>query len=642
VRIGVAADAASSLAGADLGARIVVAGVTIPPDAGDRAVIVLRARGDVTLTAPPEGVWGVLADMRESLTASAAGLPGPGAALVPGLAVGDTSAVDAALDEAMTTSSLSHLTAVSGANCAIVVGLAFWLAAACGATRAFRVAIALGALVGFVLLVTPEPSVVRAGAMAAIAMLAVALGRTGAGLAVLASAVTVLLVVDPWLSLSLGFALSTAATASLLVLARPLAAGLERWMPRALALALAVPLAAQLACAPLLILIDPRVPLLGVVANLLAAPAAPPATVTGFFACLAAGVPVLQDGLVAVAWVPASWIAGVAGAVAAIPAQQLPWMEGAPGAAALAIVCACVTVVIALRPGRGGRPRRVLRFAALCTVAVLVGIGGARTALSYAPGAATVPSAWSIAMCDVGQGDAVLIRSAGAVALVDTGPDPAPLAACLERFAVSRLDLVVLTHFDQDHVGGVAAVSGRARTVLHGPVDDAAGERVLRLLRAGGADTVDVDAGRTGRLGAAQWRVLWPAASVTEAGNDASVVLEVEGGGVPHVLLLGDLSEEPQQRIAAALPDGGVEVVKVAHHGSADQAPAIYDRADASLGLIPVGADNDYGHPRESLLDVLRAEGTAVARSDLDGTVAVWRDERGLRLWRERGVGGAG
>ena len=125
----------------------------------------------------------------------------------------------------MKESSLSHLTAVSGANCAIVVGLAFGAVAAAGGSRAARVAGGVVALIGFVLLVTPEPSVVRAAAMALIAMLGVLLGRTGAGIAVLCLAVTVLLVADPWLAGSLGFALSAVATGSLLLWARPLAPG---------------------------------------------------------------------------------------------------------------------------------------------------------------------------------------------------------------------------------------------------------------------------------------------------------------------------------------------------------------------------------------------------------------------------------
>ncbi|RYF48078.1 MAG: competence protein ComEC, partial [Comamonadaceae bacterium] len=108
---------------------------------------------------------------------------------------------------------------MTGANCALIVAIAFGIAALLRARRGVRVAAAALALVGFVVLVSPEPSVVRAGAMAAVAMAAVLLGRAAAGVAALGLAVTLLLVADPWLSMSLGFALSAAATLSLLLAA---------------------------------------------------------------------------------------------------------------------------------------------------------------------------------------------------------------------------------------------------------------------------------------------------------------------------------------------------------------------------------------------------------------------------------------
>src|SRR5690349_13550998 len=173
----------------------------------------------------------------------------------------------------MKASSLSHLTAVSGANCAIITAAAFALAAACGLRRGLRVGLAVLALAAFVVLVTPQPSVVRAGAMAVVVLIAIASGRPGGGVAALSLAVVGLLVVDPWLARDYGFALSAAATAGLLLLAAPLAARLGRVMPRPVAMVLAVPIAAQLACQPILVLLDPAIAVYGVPANLLAAPA---------------------------------------------------------------------------------------------------------------------------------------------------------------------------------------------------------------------------------------------------------------------------------------------------------------------------------------------------------------------------------
>ncbi|MFF8187806.1 ComEC/Rec2 family competence protein [Microbacterium sp. NPDC016588] len=628
-RIGVDAEGRERLSAAGQGSEVVVSGRAMPADPAERAVLVLRA-GDVERAPPPEGVWASFEDLRDGLVASTRGLPQPGAGLVPGLAVGDTSSLDPVTETAMKASSLSHLTAVSGANCALVVGAAFALLAACGARRWVRVTGALLVLAGFVVLVTPEPSVVRAAAMSAIGILALGFGRPTVGIAVLAAAVTALLIADPWLCRSLGFALSTAATAALLVLARPLADGLGRWMPRPLALALAVPTSAQLVCGPLIVLIDPHVPLLGIAANLLADPAAAPATIAGALACVAP-FPWLRDGLTALAWIPAAWIAGVAHTTASSTAQNLPWPDGLPGAALLAVVGAAIAVAVT-------RPRRVPRMTALATlvVAILVGAAGGTSTIRTVAGPLTVPMTWQVAMCDVGQGDATLWRSGDAVALVDTGPEPEPLAACLQTFGIDRLDLVVLTHFDKDHVGGSGAIIGKADAVVHGPVGEAADQRLLDRFSTRGARVIPATIGMTGRVGGTRWQALGPLPG-TEPGNDASVAIDVTGTGFPRTVMLGDLGAEPQAALLRRVDVPRVEIVKVSHHGSADQDPALYERLHADLGLIGVGAGNTYGHPTERLLDILRANGTVAARTDTDGILAVWRGEEGkLTLWRQR------
>jgi competence protein ComEC len=628
-RIGVDAGGRESLSAVGPGSEVVLAGRAIPADPAERAILVLRVT-DVERAPPPEGLWAVFEDLRDGLVASTRGLPQPGAGLIPGLAVGDTSSLDAATETAMNASSLSHLTAVSGANCALVVGAAFALLAACGARRWVRVMGALLVLTGFVVLVTPEPSVVRAAAMSAIGILALGFGRPTVGVAVLAAAVTALLIADPWLCRSLGFALSTAATAALLVLARPLADGLARWMPRSLALALAVPTSAQLACGPLIVLIDPHVPLLGVAANLVADPAAAPATIAGALAC-AAPLPWIRDGLTALAWVPAAWIAGVAHTTASSAAQNLPWPDGLPGAGLLTLMGGAIAVAIA-------RPRRVPRLTAIATllVAGVVGVIGGTSTIRTVAGPLTVPTGWQVAMCDVGQGDATLWRSGSAVALVDTGPDPEPLAECLRTFGIDRLDLVVLTHFDKDHVGGSPAVLGRADAVVHGPTGEPADERLLERYAAGGARLIAAAIGMTGALGDTRWQALGPLSGM-EPGNDASVVIDVTGPGFPHTVLLGDLGAEPQSALLRRIDVPHVEVVKVSHHGSADQDPELYRRLDADVGLIGVGADNSYGHPTARLLDILRENATVAARTDTDGILAVWHDPDGqLTLWRQR------
>lgn len=623
----------------DLGSRVTVRGSARQTDAGDRAVLIVFATA-VKVDAPPPGALGATANLRQDFVERASTLPGAGAGLVPGLAVGDTSGVSDELNEQMRTSSLSHLTAVSGANCAVVVALVFALAGLVRLPRIVRIVLSLAALGCFVLLVTPEPSVLRAAAMTTIALLALAADRAGSGVAVLALAIGVLLISEPWLSQSLGFALSAAATAGLLVLSRPLAAAFARVLPAPLAVALSVPVAAQLACGPLLVLIDPRIPAYGVVANLLAGPAAPVATLVGLAACLLGFVPPLANALTWIAWVPASWIAGVASVLSGFPGADLPWPGGVVGAVALAVASAALVFALVVRPRRA-MVRRVRAGIALVVVAASgIAVGGVLLDRPLAP--LTVPGEWSIAQCDIGQGDAVLLRSGGAVALIDTGPDVGLLEDCLARVGVDRVDLLVLTHFDLDHVGAVEAVRGRVGTVIHGPPGEAADERMIRDLVRAGARAVQASAGMTGALGPAHWKVLWPngGRSPFEPGNDLSIVLDVARAddGMPRGLYLGDLSAAAQRALrATGRVHGTFDVVKVAHHGSADQDPEFYRTVDASLALIGVGADNDYGHPRAEILDQLTGAGTTIVRSDVDGLSLVRLVDDGLEVWREEG-----
>ncbi|WP_434811347.1 ComEC/Rec2 family competence protein [Microbacterium sp. bgisy189] len=612
----------------DVGARVRIRGTGQPLRPGDRAVS--RVIADrIEVEAGPVGILETAAALRNGLSDVTAGLPAPASGLVAGLAVGDTSNVTTELDTRMQDASLSHLTAVSGANCALVVAIAFFAAAACGFGRRMRVVFALGALAGFVVLVTPEPSVVRAATMSAIAMLGILLGRVGAGVSLLSTAIIGALVLDPWLALSLGFALSASATAALLLLAGPLAAGLERWLPTPLAIALSVPVAAQLACGPLLVLLTPSIPVYGVIANLLAAPAAPIATIVGLAACLLSGVPLLGAGLATLAWVPAAWITGVANVFATLPGALLPWWSGPVG---LLVLLGAGGAVAGVLMGRARRTSATV-LALLCAVLIAMG------PVSRMVDRTRVPASWSIAACAVGQGDALLIRSAEHIALVDTGPDEASLGRCLDRFGIEKIDLLVLTHFDLDHAGGAATVIGDVATVLHGPVADPDDDALLAAFESAGAALHAVKPGTSGPLGDATWRALWPSAD-TPPGNDASVVIEVSGGGLPRTLFLGDLAARPQARVAGAL-SGTYDVVKVAHHGSADQYPPVYTNVQPRLALVTVG-ENTHGHPRDETLKVLEAAGASIARTDTEGDIAVWTDGGALNIWRSRPLPGVG
>ncbi|QHC59207.1 ComEC/Rec2 family competence protein [Rathayibacter sp. VKM Ac-2760] len=582
---------------------------------------------------PPEGVAAVAELLRSGFLARTAALGGDVAGLLPGLATGDTTALPADLEEDMRTASLTHLTAVSGANCAVVVAAGWLVAALLGAGRRLRTVAALVVLLAFVVLVTPEPSVVRAAAMATVVLLARLGRRSGAAVPALLASVLLLVLVDPAIASRLGFVLSVLATGGLLLAAEPIARRLQDVLPRPLALLVAVPLAAQLACQPAVLLIDPSIPVYGVLANLLAEPAAPAATGLGLIGCLLAPWwPAGADVAIRLAAVPAWWIASIARAVATWPSPRIAWLPGGVGLLALTLLTA-LALLLVTRSRRLVLPRRV---AATVLAGALV-VGGASSVAAPLLRSAAVPSDWRVAMCDIGQGDAVLVRGDAGVLLVDTGPLPERLDACLRLLGLDRLELLVLTHYDLDHVGGVGAVVGRVDEALVGPVADEGDERDRAALDGGGALVREAARGDSGSLGSLHWRVLWPEPGSTLRGNEASVTLRVDiaadaRGGPLSLAMLGDLGAEAQGRIARLDP-GRVDVVKVAHHGSADQAPALYDALGARIGLVSVGADNTYGHPTASLLTLLADRGTRALRTDLEGTELLAVHPEGVVAW---------
>ncbi|MDH6570437.1 beta-lactamase superfamily II metal-dependent hydrolase [Streptomyces sp. SAI-117] len=234
----------------------------------------------------------------------------------------------------------------------------------------------------------------------------------------------------------------------------------------------------------------------------------------------------------------------------------------------------------------------------------------------------------------MGQGDATVLASGdGTGVVVDAGPDPELVDGCLRTLGITKVPLVVLTHFHADHVAGLAGVlRGRSvgaieTTGLEEPLDQA--ESVRREAAARHIPVTRAVAGEERRTGDLAWEVLWPpadpAAVAADGPNDASVTMLVRSAGL-RFLLLGDLEPPAQQellRSPAAARLAGVDVLKVAHHGSAYQDPELIRRAAPRLALISVGADNTYGHPAPGTVAALRAGGAVVLRTDRDGALAV-------------------
>ncbi|MFI6701173.1 ComEC/Rec2 family competence protein [Streptomyces sp. NPDC050509] len=628
--------------------RLRLTGRLAPPaHTDDRYAATLRVtgKGAPTITGAPTRVQRTAGTLRAGLRAATEGLPPDARALLPGLVVGDTARITPELHDAFAATDLLHLMAVSGSNLTIVLvlligppGLAV-RAERRGLAPLLGISLRTTALLGgaltlaFVVVCRPEPSVLRAAACGLITLLAIGTGRRRTLLPALAAAVLLLVLLDPWLARSYGFLLSVLATGALLTIGPRWSAALtRRGVPPRLAEALAAAGAAQAVCAPVVAVFAARVSLVAIPCNLFAELAVAPATVLGFAALALAPVALPAAELLArcAGW-PAGWIASVARGGAALPGAQTDWPGGWRGGALLAVVT--VLVVVAAR-----RIPRHPWTAALCAVLLLLAIVRPPPFTRIVTG--WPPPGWTFAMCDVGQGDAtVLAAGDGSAVVVDTGPDPGPADRCLRELGITRIPLLLITHFHADHVAGLPGVlRGRAVGAIQTTTSPEPPEQAAFVRRAAAAARVPVVRAVPGErrtTGPLDWRVLWPRAGVPPAAtepNDSSVTLFVRVARGPTLLLLGDLEPPAQRgllRDHPALPP--VDVLKVAHHGSPHQHPGLLRDVRPRLALISAGRDNPYGHPAPRTVDALRAGGATVLRTDRDGAIAVVGAGAGLR-----------
>lgn len=620
--------AAEQWAGVPMGSVVRAEARAGVADPGSAAYAELRVRDGPTVVAPPDAVAAAVGSLRRGLVAACARLTPDARALVPALVVGDTAAMTDDLRDRFVTTGLTHLTAVSGANLTLLLGFMRALAVGVGVRGRWLMGALIAGVAGFVVLCLGEPSVLRAAAMGLVGLAALGRGGRGReGTRFLGVAVIGVVLAEPTMASSWGFALSVLATFGLLWWAGAWAGVLARWMPRWCAEALAVPLAAQVATEPVVVMLAGQVSVVSVVANLVAGPMVGPATVLG-----------LGATLVAAAWMPAgsllAWLAGwfaqgiawVARLGEALPGAAVPWRAGPAEMAVVVVGCAVAIVLI---------PRVLARPWVCASLAVAVGVALLRT--PSPPG--WPPSGWAVAVCDVGQGDAtVLYAGPGQAVVVDAGPDPRRLSACLAQLGVTRVPVVVLTHLHADHAGGVPALAGRqTELVLTSSVRSPAAADAMVGAVLGGATRVMVAPGQAWQVGGVRLEVLAaPALSgdavvgeeESSAENDASLLVRAETGGI-SMLLAGDAEDGAQTRHLALGDALDVDVLLVPHHGSGRHAPGFIAAARPEVAVVSVGAANDYGHPSVRTLRSVAQTGATVARTDEQGAVAIGRGPDG-------------
>jgi competence protein ComEC len=333
----------SDWADAAPGQRIRTTGRLRPPDPGQAEAAALSASSAARLLRPAARWQLAPAELRNRFTAAAARLDGDARGLLPGMVTGDTSTLDPGLEAAMKTVGMTHLTAVSGANCSLVLGTLLILARALRLRRAVAATASLAGLGLFVLLVGPDASVLRAAVMGAVGLIALTGGRAGRGLSSLCLAVIGLLLAEPALSVSFGFVLSVLATLGIVVSGRPVMGWFPDAVPRWAAAGLAVPLSAQTFCGPVIVLLQPEFSTYALAANVAAAVLVVPVTLLGTAAVpLVALVPAAATLPLEIAAVFARAVAGVARYFAALPGAVLPWPEGGLGAVTMAMLSGVV------------------------------------------------------------------------------------------------------------------------------------------------------------------------------------------------------------------------------------------------------------------------------------------------------------
>ena len=526
-------------------------------------------------------------------------------ALIPGMIIGDTSLQSSMFTEHMRRAGLSHLTAVSGANFAIVSSLVFVISRRVVARIIPRLLLTSTFLMLFLLLVRPSPSVLRAGVMAGVILVARASGNIRNSVTALGAAISLLLLVDPFQANDPGFILSVLATSGLIFIAPILTAKLIRHLPESVAETIAVPCAATIACTPYLLVLAGEISTLSIVFNILVAPFVAPVTILGFLSLLAMPIRALSNFLIWPAHFCAQWITTVA-----------RWSDFSPSIAInFWVLLGFIGFSLALLTRKAHKSLVVLTL-----IAVII---------LLAPRASFPGSNWKIVQCDVGQGDALVFNlGGGSGILFDAGPEPRLLNRCLRTVGIKRLPLVVISHGHADHYFGAEGLSTRFEI---GEVWSNGNIIVDKLF---GFETKVVKQGMKASINNLQVEILWPdnrgatfqsLSGDGSAENNRSVVVLVTWSG-RKILITGDIEPEVQANLSRQYDLNSVDVLKVPHHGSRFQDVGFLSEISPEIALVSVGLGNSYGHPSAELIASLAKAGSRIFRTDQDGPISVaWR-----------------
>lgn len=573
-----------------------------------RVAALALIRGEIEIASDPSLIAKGLGNIRLGLRDISG--EGNSGALIPGMVLGDTSKQSLEFKSDMRRSGLTHLTAVSGANFAIVSGFVLWCMQFIFRKYKYRIIATALSLIFFIGLVRPSPSVLRAAAMAAVVLFALSRKRSADSLPALGFAIAAVVIADPWQARDFGFALSVLATGGLLLIAPKLIKFFSKFLPKLFAQALAPPIAAIIFCSPVIVALSGFLSPMSILANLLAAPAVAPITVFGFVAALIEPIfPALAQLLIFIVRPLAAFITSIASWTADFPVIELG--VGIAGSLIVLSFLICLWIFRVFIK----RQRKIILILLICLLA-------ANSWLTRFPGID-----WQVGNCDVGQGDAMVINLGNhSGVVIDVGPDPALINKCLKQFGISKISILVLTHFHADHVEGLPGLlKGRSvGQVWVSPQIDPAFESARVQQWLGDIPQLAVTAGYSvsiaGKSGPITLTAIWPRLGTQDSPNNSSIVLAVSSNDF-SLLAAGDIEPIAQAQLLPRVSE--IDLYKVAHHGSKYQDQNFMKALSPEISIISVGKDNSYGHPAPQTIQAMSRIGSEVYRTDQDGALAI-------------------
>lgn len=577
----------------------------------------------VRIVSVDEGSPGPLLRLRNGLLASIAPATDPARALIAGVVCGRSAELRAQpAGDWFSVTGTAHLIAVSGSHLAIV---GFVIESALQKTRFSRGlqrGLLVLALAAYAVFTGASPSAVRACCMVAATLVANGAGRRRHGLSALFVTMAIFVMLRPTVLFEMGFQLSCASVFAILCFC-PYAtyALVELGVRSGVASILSVTLCSQLATLPVTIPAFGTFSLIAPIANAVIGPVISVLLASSVVLAPCSLVPLLSYGALVVPMIVArcalffeQLFAAVPGASVTVPPDTV-WVYVVPFALAVLLVW-------------WPRPRARPMAAGLACLVLLAAIPYVYWDQFASP---------SVTVLNVGQADAILIRQGGAVALVDCGLDERVVSA-LVRNNVHHIDAVFVTHWDEDHWGGLPAVLEQFSVGTIAVAADALEDAPAEVLSRPGVEYRQVRRGDTVDIGSFCARVMWPFESVDGEGNEDSLVLllsYVQGGQSLRMLLTGDAELDQEREFVQEV--GDIDVLKLGHHGSKVSVDTdLLGTLKPELSIASAGEGNRYGHPSDACIDAVRDAGGAFACTIEQGDITVSPTAKGFAMRCQR------